>query len=293
MRVSPRPILAKRTTLKLGGPALGEVVVEHEDDLGALAGVLRDLGGEVFVLGRGSNVLAADHELNIVLLRLEMLDGPVILSDQEGLCQVRVAAGMPLPRLLGWLRARGLSGLEELTGIPGCVGGAVAMNAGSYGQDVGRVLQRVLVWSPVSGAVWRGPGQWRAGYRRFDVGGMGRPMVILAAELGLKRAARDEVAARMRRWHARKKNTQPVRAASAGCVFKNPAPDQPAGKLLEQVGLRGHRLGRMAFSEQHANFLVNLGGGRAEQAFELIMLAEQRVQERFGLVLETEVEVLW
>ena len=166
------------------------------------------------------------------------------------------------------------------------------MNAGSYGRDISQVLQRVLVWSPVLGAVWRGPGQWRAGYRCFDAGVPGRPLVILAAELGLKKAAQGEVSAQMRRWFAQKKNTQPVSAASAGCVFKNPAPDQPAGRLLEQVGLRGHRLGRMAFSEQHANFLVNLGGGRAEQAFELILLAEQRVRERFGLILETEVEVL-
>lgn len=284
--------MAERTTLKLGGPVLAEVVLEREDDIEALPELLRNLGGEPFVLGRGSNILAADRRLNLVLLRLKMFDAPAVVQEQEGLHTVRAAAGTSLPRLLGWLRARGLSGLEELAGIPGSVGGAVAMNAGSHGREMGQVLRRVLVWSPNQGAAWRGPGQWRTEYRRFDAGVAGRPAMILAAEFWLKKTARDEVSAGMRRWFAQKNATQPLHAASAGCVFKNPAPEQPAGLLLERAGLRGYRVGGMAFSHRHANFLVNLGAGRAEQAFELMELARLRVRERFGLALETEVEVL-
>lgn len=293
MKTNPGPLLSRMTTLRLGGRALAEVVVEHERDLDGLGEALRALGGEPLVLGEGSNVLAADHDLPVVLVRVLMFDQPRARPDSDsGAVLVRVPAGMRLPRLLGWLRTRGLSGLEELTGIPGSLGGAVAMNAGSYGRDMGQVLQRVLVWTPAQGVLWREVGQWRAGYRSFDSGVPGRPVLILAAELRLRQDAPGAVQARMRESYARKKATQPVTMASAGCVFKNPSPDRPAGRLLDQAGLRGVRRGGMAFSAQHANFLVNLGGGRSGDAFELLELARGRVREVFGLRLETEVRVV-
>lgn len=272
---------------------MAEVVVEHEQDLDVLNEALRALGGEPLVLGEGSNILAADHDLSVVLVRVLMFDQPREQHDKDsGSVLVRVPAGMRLPRLLGWLRTRGLSGLEELTGIPGSLGGAVAMNAGSYGRDMGQVLKRVLVWTPAEGVLWREFGQWRTGYRSFDSGVLGRPVLILAAELCLRHDAPKAIQARMRQCYARKKATQPVTMASAGCVFKNPSPDQPAGRLLDQAGLRGMRLGSMAFSAQHANFLVNLGSGRSEDAFELLELARERVRDVFGLRLETEVRVV-
>lgn len=308
MKVSPGPLLAQRTSLKLGGKAIAEVTVEHERDLDALTDQLCKLGGDPLVLGEGSNILAAEGDLSVVLVRVAM-DGqpleqirkqPRVLRNDEkaerrsGGASVLawVPAGMRLPRLLGWLRTQGLSGLEELTGIPGSLGGAVAMNAGSYGRDIGQVLKRVLVWSASEGAVWREPGQWRAGYRFFDAGVPGQPVLILGAELLLRRASKDAIQARMRQCYAQKKASQPVTMASAGCVFKNPSPDQPAGRLLDQAGLRGHRLGNMAFSERHANFLVNLGVGRSEHALELLALARRRVKDLYGLYLETEVKVV-
>jgi UDP-N-acetylmuramate dehydrogenase len=281
------------TTLKLGGQAIAEVVVEHEQDLDALSEALRALGGESLVLGEGSNILAADHDLSIVLVRMAMFDQPRQQPDNDSSAVlVQVWAGMRLPRFLGWLRTRGLSGLEELTGVPGSLGGAVAMNAGAYGRDLGQLLKRILVWTPAEGVLWREFGQWRADYRSFDPGVLGRPVLILAAELRLRRDAPEAIHARMRQYYTQKKSTQPVTMASAGCVFKNPSPDQPAGRLLEQAGLRGMRLGKMAFSGQHANFLVNLGGGRSEDAFALLELARQRVCDLFGLRLETEVKVV-
>lgn len=293
MRIARGPLLARRTTLKLGGKAIAEVVLEDEQDLEVLPEQLRRLGGTPLVLGQGSNILAADDDLPLVLVRPAQGAQPARLSmDQPGSALIRVPSGMRLPRLLGWLQSRGLSGMEELTGIPGTLGGAVAMNAGAHGLETANLLQRVLVWSPIQGPVWREPGQWRAGYRYFDVMAAGEPVMILGAELLLRQDAQDAIRARMRRWYARKKAGQPVTMASAGCIFKNPGPDMPAGKLLDQVGLRGHRLGNMAFSQQHANFLVNLGHGRSEHALELLEMARSAVHERFGLKLETEVKVL-
>jgi len=290
--IGPGPLLRHRTTLKLGGRALAEVVVEHERDLDALGEQLRRLGGEALVLGEGSNILAADRDLPVVLVRIALPDQPRIVHDTRDAAVVFASAGMRLPRLLGWLCSRGLSGLEALTGIPGSLGGAVAMNAGSYGVDMAQVLDRILVWTAAQGAIWREPGQWRAGYRFLDAKVEGRPVLMLGAELRLQRAPRNVVQAGMRRFYMQKKASQPVTMASAGCVFKNPASGQPAGRLLEQAGLRGRRLGNMIFSEHHANFLVNLGGGRSEHALELLDLARQRVADIFGLRLETEVKVV-
>ncbi|WP_045218098.1 UDP-N-acetylmuramate dehydrogenase [Desulfonatronum thioautotrophicum] len=298
MRVLPGPLLADRTTLRLGGKTMAEIVVRREADMDELAGNLDEwiarLGGEPMVLGAGSNILATDHELGLVLIRLEGGGEPSIAHQNAG-CDallVRVPAALRLPRLLGWCCMRGAKGLEPWAGIPGTVGGAVAMNAGSYGLEMADVLERVLIWTPGLGCVWREAEDLGFGYRWFD-SGLDEPVqLVLAIELRLGRDEPGVVRTRMRQWYDRKKQSQPVTMASAGCVFKNPSSGEPAGKLLEQVGLRGYRQGNMAFSEQHANFLVNLGGGTSGDAFALLEMAQERVERRFGLELKTEVRVI-
>lgn len=308
MLVTRGPLLADRTTLKLGGRAMAEITVPATPDLAALddlAGILAEqttrLGGRVMVLGEGSNILAADRDLDLLLLRLVRGGEPELVvrdddasrgpekSRNEAL--LRVPGGLRLPRLLGWCAARGLGGLEPWTGIPGSLGGAVAMNAGSYGLEMGQVLERVLIWTPDQGGQWLDAPVLGFGYRRFDSGLADTVQVVLAAELRVARREPDVVRSEMHGWYARKKQSQPITMASAGCVFKNPDTEKPAGRLLDQVGLRGFQRGAMAFSVQHANFLVNLGGGSADDAFALLDMARERVAFRFGLELETEVKV--
>lgn len=298
MKIEMKPMLSERTTLRLGGKALAEIVVEQTPDLEELSDVLDDrlerLGGRPVVLGEGSNILAADQTLELVLIRLTAKDRPAIVDRNQGhgAVRIRVSGGMRLPRLLGWCLSNGFHGLEQWTGIPGSVGGAVAMNAGSYGLDMAQVLERVLIWTPGSGGTWRDASMLRFSYRDFDSGLDDPVQLVLAVELRVRQAEPGTVLARMRQWYDRKRQSQPVTMASAGCVFKNPDPEKPAGKMLEQVGLRGFRRGNMAFSDRHANFLVNLGGGKADDAFALLDLARERVASRFALELETEVKVL-
>lgn len=300
------PLLAERTTLGLGGKAMAEIVVREMPDLDDLASLLAEqtakLGARPLVLGEGSNILAADRDLDLVLLRLEGGGDPEIMERSgDGIriseggreaVRIRVPGALRLPRLLGWCAARGLRGLEPWTGIPGSVGGAVAMNAGSYGLEMGQVLERVLIWTPDQGGRWLDAAALQFGYRRFDSGLADAVQLVLAAELRVESDVPDDVRTRMRKWFERKKQTQPITMASAGCVFKNPDAENPAGRLLERVGLRGFQRGEMAFSELHANFLINLGGGSADDAFALLDLARERVASRFGFELETEVKVL-
>lgn len=293
MQTLPGPFLSKRTTLRLGGRAQAELRVESPEDFDALPGELSRLGGTPFVLGKGSNILASDGELPVTIVSLSWPGKVKILREEAERVVIRADATMPLPHLLLWLATNGLSGLEGLTGIPGAVGGAAAMNAGSFGCEMGACLQRVRLFTSERGLVWLEPGEFQTGYRKFQVVDTARTgsglCIISQVELELARATREEIMARMRAHKETKKATQPIEAHSAGCVFKNPSPKHPAGMLLEQAGFKGKRLGDVAFSEKHANFLINLGQGTSEQALELMDMAKSAVAAQFGYQLEREV----
>ncbi len=297
LHLTEGPLLAQLTTLRLGGRALAEVAVGDDKDLDALPAMLERLGGRAVVLGRGSNILASDGDLPVVLVHPPAAGEPRLV-DAKGdtvpgqTVRVRAQAGMGLPRLLNWLRGRGLSGLEGLAGIPGSVGGAVAMNAGSYGHDVRRVLARVQLYCPCCGLFWAPREELDMAYRHFAPRVRDDYFLVTAMEVDLVQGETRDVGRAMDEALAHKKATQPVHLATAGCVFKNPPDGPPAGRLLDDAGFKGLRLGDVAFSDMHANFLVNLGGGTAAQAFELLEQARMTVAERFAVDLELEVKVL-
>ncbi|MCF8103874.1 MAG: UDP-N-acetylmuramate dehydrogenase [Desulfohalobiaceae bacterium] len=292
MRVLPKPSLADRTSLRLGGEALAEVCLEEERDWENLPHVLSRLGGAPLILGRGSNVLAGDGELPLVLLRLQGQKGGYLSRGRERV-SVQAQAGRSLPGLLAFLQRQSLSGLEGLTGIPGSVGGAVAMNAGSFGCSLDEYLERVQLWTQEDGLFWRDAADLKTGYRFFDPGLGSRFWVVAKAEFGLSQEEDPQsIKEKMRLVYLRKKRTQPILSRTCGCVFKNPGPESPAGRLLDDCGLKGFRCGGMGFSETHANFLVNRGRGRTGEALELIEIARERCKSRFGLELELEVRVI-
>lgn len=285
------PSLSERTTLRVGGTAAVEAVVREERDLDELSGFLLRETVRPFVLGAGSNLLPSDEHLDLALIRVDGSSGPERVEKEGDILFVRCGAGLRLPGLLGWAQKAGFSGLEGLTGIPGTVGGAVAMNAGSYGVEIGDLVTRVRVWSPAQGLAWLDANQCLFGYRHFSLRNPVGKCLVWEVELALRESDPKAVRAAMRDVYEKKKATQPVTARTAGCVFKNPQ-DQSAGKLLDQVGMKGARRGGMAFSEIHANFLVNLGGGTCADALELMRMGSDEVKERFGVNLEPEVIIL-
>lgn len=285
------PSLAERTTLELGGTAEVELVVRDERDLDELGEFLMRESLRPFVIGEGSNLLAPDAHLDMALIRVATPPGPERVEKDGDKLIVRCGGGQRLPGLLGWAGMAGLSGLEGLTGIPGSVGGAVAMNAGSYGTEIGDVVRRVRLWSPGRGLFWLDRDQCEFGYRHFSPGIPAAKALVWQVEFALSEARPRQVRAAMQENYKRKKASQPVTAKSAGCVFKNPENDS-AGRLLDKAGMRGARLGGMAFSEVHANFLVNTGGGTSEDALELIDRGREKVKEAFGIILDMEVIIL-
>lgn len=291
MRETPSPLLAERTSIRLGGRAIAELHLEAEDDVFRLAERQKQLGGRLFILGAGTNILAADGDLPVILVRYAAEGEPTVVRDEGERVIVRVGASVPLPRLLRFCAAHGLSGLEGLVGIPGSVGGAVAMNAGSFGCEVGPNLAAVRFFD---GAQIRDAdgGELSYGYRHMRMPGEVADYLVLSGTFSLTRKAKDDISLFMRHNFFEKKSKQPVTAWSAGCVFKNPAPDRSAGKLLDAAGYRGKSLGGMMFSPLHANFLVNTGKGSASAAFDLMRMAEDEVRRRFGVTLEPEVRIV-
>ena len=293
IKVQNAPLLKELTTLKLGGRALALASVKDAKNLEELPGLLERLGGSPMVLGKGSNILARDGELDLVLIKMSGGGEPDVMHESGGKVRVRVPAGMALQRFVIWCVKRGLSGLEGLAGIPGAVGGAVAMNAGSWGYETGNAVARVQLYSPCCGLRWVLKEDLAFGYRHFapaTLNGRGDYFLITAVEFDFNVAGKPSVSAEHKKWLEKKKSTQPIEAATAGCVFKNPE-QAPAGKLLDDAGLKGFGIGGMSFSVMHANFMINNGEGNAAQAFELIDTAREKVREKFNVQLELEVKV--
>ena len=291
MREMPAPFLAPRTTLRVGGTAIAEIILERSEDLYLLPDRLKALGCTPLVLGAGSNILAQDGELPLVLIRPFFNDGPLIVGEHEGKVLVRAGAGVPMARLLRFCAVNGLSGLEGLVGIPGSVGGAVAMNAGSHGAETCKNIYNIQVFA--DNTIERINGNaLQYGYRTLSINGKKNDFIVLEAIFGLTVAERDGICNCMRHNFFKKKSKQPVTAWSAGCVFKNPTPEMSAGRLLDEAGFKGRQLGGMAFSTLHANFLINEGRGSATAALALLQEARQAVRQRFGIELEPEVRIV-
>jgi UDP-N-acetylmuramate dehydrogenase len=288
------PSLRELTTLRLGGRAFAEFSFSEEKDLEEVGRRIGETGLPVCTIGAGSNILAADGELPLLLARPRLMDTVEIAGEEKttGKIIVRAGAGVRLGRLLACCASWGLAGLEGLIGIPGTVGGAVAMNAGSYGCESAALLHGLRVWSPDAGLEELGKGQWNFAYRYFELTKNTAYFFILSASFCLTPASSNGIRESMCLNYFKKKSTQPLLAWSAGCAFKNPSPSLAAGKLLDEAGFKGKRMGGMAFSPLHANFLINEGNGCPQAAFELLAKAKDAVRRESGIELETEIRLL-
>ena len=284
MTLEERVPLARMTTIGTGGPArwLGrpETVAELEE---LLRWAVAE-GLPVTTVGLGSNVLAADDGVEGLVLRLEGELGAVEVSGRT------LAAGGGAANAVCLHRARsaGLGGFEFACAIPGTVGGGVRMNAGAYGGEWKSVLARALV-ATAEGSEWRSPDRLGLEYRRSR---LGPGEVVGAVEFRLTPRSPDEIKAHVRELNARRKAAQPVNRRTFGSVFKNPDHDLSAGRMLEAVGLKGHRIGGAQISPRHANFIENADAARTADALALMAEARRRAYEQFGVELEHEVALL-
>ena len=274
--------MSRLTSFRIGGEAELIFRPRDEEDLLEALEILERQGVPWRPLGGGTNLLVADEGVKGVLLDLRRAAS---FLEVEG-SRVRVGAGASLAGLLLACIEGGLSGLEPLAGIPGTVGGAVKGNAGSGGVEIGNSLRAITVLSP-RGKEERGAEDLPLSYRQ---GPLASGEVLWEAVFQLEEGETEEIRAKVEGFLKERKRRQPLGLPSAGCIFKNP-PGLYAGKLIEEVGLKGLRRGGAMISELHANFIVNLGGATFGDVMGLIETAKERVLREQGVELELEIEV--
>ena len=276
--------LKRYTAWKIGGPADALLEPHSVEELIEATEKAREHGVPVTVLGGGTNVLVRDGGIRGLTIRLAK---SLTNVEVEG-TRVAADAGVLYPVLANTTAGRGLAGLEFATGIPGTVGGAVYMNAGAYGSET----KEVLDWADVL----RDAEVVKMQNRDLDLSYRHSALhensgwLVLRAGYTLEPGDPEELKARIKEFRMQRMNGSPNRP-SCGSTFKRPPGDFP-GRVIEAAGLKGTRVGQIEVSPVHANYLVNLGGGTAEEALELIELVRDRVRERLDVDLEPEVRVI-
>ena len=282
--------LAKHTSLGVGGPA--DLFVQVSS-LEALESVLRLCDQEacpILVLGAGTNLLVMDAGVEGAVVSLDGAFKEVAFTEEASRVFADAGAAVRLPRLLHDLEVRGLGGLEYATGVPGSVGGAVVMNAGTrHGYIEGDLVSVRLV--SAEGAETVAAARLHLGYRTSDIP---ERAVIASARFVLSRERSERQAWIVEDLKAHRRDRQPPMRGTAGSFFKNPdiARGVFAGRLIEEAGLKGTRRGGAFVSEVHANFLTNGGDASARDLLELAVLVRERVLERFGVALHPEVRIV-
>ena len=275
--------MARHTSFRVGGPVRYYLEPRSWDELQLIHHRSLDAGLRVRILGRGCNTLVTDGPHHWAVISTRRLRG---FRRQRN--RLDVGAGFDLRKLVTKAEGMGLGGFEALAGIPGTVGGAVAMNAGGRYGAIGDRLVHALVATPKQAPRQVPAHELGLGYRASAVRG-GRPFV-LAATFELDEAPTRELRQRRKAIVAEKRAAQPYRDPSAGCGFKNP-PGNSAGRLIDSAGLKGTCVGDALVSPKHANFIVNRGRATASDILKLIDLVVQRVDDVHGIRLELEIEV--
>jgi UDP-N-acetylmuramate dehydrogenase len=272
------------TSMKIGGPVDALLFPRNVGELKKVVRYARKKSIPVMILGKGTNVIVRDKGLRGWVINL-MQGLKKIRAEGE---VVEAEAGVPLQRLVQFSVQKGLTGFEPFYGIPGTVGGGLAMNAGAWGSELKDILLSMTLMKENGDIVERPRSRLRFSYRGLV---LPSKWIILKGEFQLKKGKKKEMVERIKSYSEQRRKKQPLDYPSAGSVFKNPAGGR-AGRWIEEAGLKGYQVGQAMVSERHANFIINLGNATATDVIHLMEWVEKRVFEEKGVSLEREVKVV-
>ncbi|MCL4558471.1 MAG: UDP-N-acetylmuramate dehydrogenase [Deltaproteobacteria bacterium] len=283
--------MSRHTSMKVGGRCACMFTPEDTDDILRFIDWSRDAGQKYVVIGSGTNLIVREGGIRCPAIRIKgTLDSMEIESEDSGTVRLRAGAGMPVAGLVKYCSDSGLSGIEPLAGIPGTVGGAVFMNAGTGGGSVEDVIEAVTFIERSGRTKTYGRDEMGFGYRTCRA--LSTSSIVVSAVLALKRTDIKRVQRKVEALLQSRAATQPLGYPSCGSIFKNPAGGVKAWKLLEEAGMRGVRIRGAMYSELHSNFIVNTGSAVAADVIALIDAGIEKVREKSGVRLELEAVII-
>jgi len=281
--------MARHTSLRVGGSADVLAFPQDEEDLRVIIQFAKKKAIPYYVLGRGTNVIVRDGGLRGIVISLCRGFREVsIIGRENNEVLVSAGAGGDLKSLVRFTRKKNLTSVEAFTGIPGTVGGALAMNAGAFGSEIGDVVRSVAMMEDTGAVMVKQRGELRFEYRNLI---LPEGALILRCVIGVRESEGKEIAAKLKNVQRLRSRSQPWNVPTAGSIFKNPE-EAPAGQLIDELGLKGYRIGDARISEKHANFILNEGGATAADVLALMAFVRDEVYEKRGIRLIPEVHII-
>ncbi len=280
--------LTDYTSFKVGGPADLLALPDNQEQLSQLLKATARFSIPVTLFGGGTNLLITDKGIRGLVIITRQLKSNIKIKDEDlDNKTLSVEIGHRLSTLCKFAIDHSLSGLEFAAGIPGTVGGAIAMNAGTPSGQISDIIESINVWEPETQEfITHKKDTLNFSYRNLDISGL-----ISEASFKLKKGNQKEIQSAFEQTLKQKKSSQPVSVASAGCFFKNPPKGMPAGELIEKSGLKGIRINDAMVSKHHANYIINMGNATSKDILLLKQQIQDTVLKKFHINLETEVRV--
>lgn len=277
--------LSTLTTYKTGGIAKLVVYPNNINNLIQLLKLIHKYNIKYFILGKGSNTLFSDKEFNGVIIKLDKLNNFEIKETE-----IYVESGMILSKLVQASVKNELTGLEFAIGIPGTIGGAIYMNAGAYGSKMSNIVKSVIVLNEKLQIEEIPLEKLKFDYR-YSIFQTNKNLICIAANIKLEHGNHDEIASKIKENLLKRKNSQPLEYPSAGSVFRNPEGNY-AGKIIEELGLKGKNIGGAEISTKHANFIINKNNASSSDILNLIKLVQKEVKDKYKIDLKLEQQLV-
>lgn len=277
--------LSTLTTYKTGGIAKLVVYPNNINNLKQLLKLIHKHNIKYFILGKGSNTLFSDKEFNGVIIKLDKLNNFEIKETE-----IYVESGMILSKLVQASIKNELTGLEFAIGIPGTIGGAIYMNAGAYGNNMSNIVKSVIVLDEKLQIEEIPLEKLKFDYR-YSIFQANKNLICIAANIKLEHGNHDEIASKIKENLLKRKNSQPLEYPSAGSVFRNPEGNY-AGKIIEELGLKGKNIGGAEISTKHANFIINKNNASSSDILKLIKLVQKEVKDKYKIDLKLEQQLV-
>ena len=279
--------MKKHTTFKIGGPAECFIKIKTKEQLKEILVFAKENKIQITILGNGSNVLVLDGGIKGITLtiQIEYLD----IKQNNEKYQVYIGGGYKLAKLAQYLLKNGISGFEELSGIPGTIGGAVSMNAGAHGKEMKDIVQKIKCVDINGNEKEFLNEEAEFGYRKSIF--KGNSYIVTEVELNLQKGNKIEIKEKMDEYAKYRKEKQPIEYPSAGSTFKR-GKDYITAKLIDEAGLKGYSIGGAVVSTKHSGFVINKGNATAKDVLDLVKYIKDTIEEKFDKKIELEIEVV-